>query len=217
METFSALLDVCAGIHRSPVNSPHKGQWRGAFMFSLVSSWINGWVNKREAGDLRRQCPYYDVIVMDYLTASDCQGYFEDSGAVEPRTPLNIWLESTAATIQHLYAWTVGIVIEMCFILIQICVQTYKYHKIEYRYLMNVSIFCQDSATWSLVLMWSIDLRLWKYAMIPELLRTTWYPLTTLIVQESISILCDKQIFVSYCVYNSQGRTLQFLSTSFIV
>ena len=24
------------GIHRSPVNSPHKGQWRGAFMFSLI-------------------------------------------------------------------------------------------------------------------------------------------------------------------------------------
>ena len=34
METFSALLDICAGIHRSPVNSPHKGQWRGALMFS---------------------------------------------------------------------------------------------------------------------------------------------------------------------------------------
>ena len=24
------------GIHRSPVNSPHKGQWRGALMFSLM-------------------------------------------------------------------------------------------------------------------------------------------------------------------------------------
>ena len=24
------------GIHRSPVNSPHKGQWRGALMFSLI-------------------------------------------------------------------------------------------------------------------------------------------------------------------------------------
>ena len=28
METFSALLALCAG--NSPVNSPHKGQWRGA-------------------------------------------------------------------------------------------------------------------------------------------------------------------------------------------
>ena len=31
-------------IHRSPVNSPHKGQWRGALMFSLICAWINGWV-----------------------------------------------------------------------------------------------------------------------------------------------------------------------------
>ena len=42
------------GIHRSPVNSPHKGQWRGTLMFSLICVWINGWVNNREAGDLRR-------------------------------------------------------------------------------------------------------------------------------------------------------------------
>ena len=36
------------GIHRSPVNSSHKGQWRGALMFSLICDWINGWVNNRE-------------------------------------------------------------------------------------------------------------------------------------------------------------------------
>ena len=52
-------------IHRSPVNSPHKGQWRGALMFSLIGVWINGCVNNREAGDLRRQRPHYDVIVME--------------------------------------------------------------------------------------------------------------------------------------------------------
>ena len=37
------------GIHRSPVNSLHKGQWRGALMFSLICAWINGWVNNSEA------------------------------------------------------------------------------------------------------------------------------------------------------------------------
>ena len=63
-ETFSALLAICAGIHRSPVNSPHKGQWRGALMFSLICVWINDWVNNREAGDLRRYRAHYDVIVM---------------------------------------------------------------------------------------------------------------------------------------------------------
>ena len=55
------------GIHRSPVNSPHKGQWRGALMFSLICIWINGWINNREAGDLRRYRARYDVIVMALL------------------------------------------------------------------------------------------------------------------------------------------------------
>ena len=51
-------------IHRSPVNSPHKGQWRGALMFTLICCRINGWVNNREAGDLRRHHGHYDVIVI---------------------------------------------------------------------------------------------------------------------------------------------------------
>ena len=44
METFSTLLAFCAGI--SPVNSPHKGQWRGALMFSLKrlsKQWWGWW------------------------------------------------------------------------------------------------------------------------------------------------------------------------------
>ena len=53
-------------IHRSPVNFPHKGQWRGALMFSLIYAWINDWVNNREAGDLRRKHGHYDVIVMGH-------------------------------------------------------------------------------------------------------------------------------------------------------
>ena len=63
METFSALLAPCVGIHRSPVSSPHKGQWRGALMF-FIFAWINGWINNREPGDLRRHRAYYEVIVM---------------------------------------------------------------------------------------------------------------------------------------------------------
>ena len=51
-------------IHQSPVNTPHKGQWHGALMFSLICTWINGWVKKREAGDLRRHRTLYDVTVM---------------------------------------------------------------------------------------------------------------------------------------------------------
>ena len=64
METFSASLAFVRWIHRSPVNSPHNGQWCGALMFTLIWAWINGWVNNREAGDLRRNRAQYDVIVM---------------------------------------------------------------------------------------------------------------------------------------------------------
>ena len=45
------------------LNSPHKGQWRGAFMFSLICAWIKRWVTNREAGDLRRHRAHCDVIV----------------------------------------------------------------------------------------------------------------------------------------------------------
>ena len=54
------------GIHRSAVNSPHKGQWRGALMCSLICAWINGWVNNREVGDLSRHGAHYDVSIMTY-------------------------------------------------------------------------------------------------------------------------------------------------------
>ena len=53
-------------IHRSPVNFPHKGQWRGALMFTLICARINGWVNNHEAGDLRRNRAHRDVTVMIY-------------------------------------------------------------------------------------------------------------------------------------------------------
>ena len=63
---FPRYCPFVPGIHRSPVNSTHKGQWRGALMFSLIWAWINGWVNNREAGDLRRHRAHYDVIVMTF-------------------------------------------------------------------------------------------------------------------------------------------------------
>ena len=49
------------------VISPHKCQWRGALMFSLICVWINGWVNNGEAGDLRCYRAHYDVIVILFV------------------------------------------------------------------------------------------------------------------------------------------------------
>ena len=50
METFSTLLGIYAG----------------TLMFSLICAWMNGWVNNREAGDLKRHRAHYYVIVMIY-------------------------------------------------------------------------------------------------------------------------------------------------------
>ena len=73
-------------IHRSPVNFLHKGQWRGALMFTLIYAWINDWVNNREAGDLRRQHGHYDVIVM--LTT------YTHSSPVMERYGCRLWVRS---------------------------------------------------------------------------------------------------------------------------
>ena len=61
---FPRYWPFVRGIHRSPVNSPHKGQWRGALIFSLIRVGINGWVYNGEAGDLKCYRAHYDVTVM---------------------------------------------------------------------------------------------------------------------------------------------------------
>ena len=51
METFPLHWPFVRGIHRSPVNSPHKGQWRGGLMFffylclkqQLSKQWRRRW------------------------------------------------------------------------------------------------------------------------------------------------------------------------------
>ena len=63
MKHFPRYWPSVQGIHRSPMNSPHTGQWRGALIFSLICAWINGWINNREACDLRRHRAHYAVVV----------------------------------------------------------------------------------------------------------------------------------------------------------
>ena len=60
---FPLYWSFVQAIHLSPVNSPHKGQWCRALMFSLICAWINGWVNIREVGDLRHHRTHYDVTL----------------------------------------------------------------------------------------------------------------------------------------------------------
>ena len=63
---FPRYWPFVRGIHRWPVDSRHKVQWRGALMFSLICAWTNGWVNNRDIDDLRRHRAHYDVAVMTW-------------------------------------------------------------------------------------------------------------------------------------------------------
>ena len=78
MEAFPRYWPFLRGIHRSPVNSPHKGQLRGALMFSLIGPWINGWVSNGEADGLRRHRSHHDVIVM--CTRAGVSSYVNSEG-----------------------------------------------------------------------------------------------------------------------------------------
>ena len=75
---FPRYWTFVRGIHRSPVNSPHKGQWRGALIFSLICAWINGWVKSRDAGNLRCYRVHYDGNVM--MQSLVWRGWFHDWG-----------------------------------------------------------------------------------------------------------------------------------------
>ena len=86
METFSALLALCAGNSPVPVNSPHKGQWRGALMFSLICVLTNGWVNIGDAGDLRRYHAHFDITVMVCYSRSVSSAAMVSCAAFSPNT-----------------------------------------------------------------------------------------------------------------------------------
>ena len=64
MEKFSALLAICAGNSPVPGEFPTQRPVTRSFDALLICARINGWVNNREAGDLRRHGAHYDVIVM---------------------------------------------------------------------------------------------------------------------------------------------------------
>ena len=58
---FPCQWPFVRGIHRSPADSPHNGQWLGALMFSLMCAWTRIWANNGVAGDLKRQDAHCDV------------------------------------------------------------------------------------------------------------------------------------------------------------
>ena len=93
------------GIHPSPVDSPHKGQWRGALMFSLLCARTNGWANNWDACDLRRHCAHFDVTVMMCILYNDIGRSVRIKGA------LTLWwhdrLQTNSFNIANMFTWQI--------------------------------------------------------------------------------------------------------------
>ena len=77
--------------------SPHKDQWRGAFMFSLIFAWTNSWVNNIDAGDLTRYRAHYNVIAMRKLLNQINANIFDYTvkNILLNKTQLGIWVRKT--------------------------------------------------------------------------------------------------------------------------
>ena len=76
METFSALLAICAG--NSPVTGEFPAQRPVTQSFFFICAWMNGWVHNREADDLRRHRSRYDVTIMNPMPHVYCNYKHED-------------------------------------------------------------------------------------------------------------------------------------------
>ena len=67
---FPRYLPFVRGIHRSPMYSLHKGQWRGALVFLFYLRLNKRWTKNQDDDDFRRYRAHYDVTVMDSTMAN---------------------------------------------------------------------------------------------------------------------------------------------------
>ena len=67
MKTFFALLVLCEGNSLVICEFPSQRAVTQSFDVSLICAWTNGWVNNRNAGDLRRHRAHYDVIIIGII------------------------------------------------------------------------------------------------------------------------------------------------------
>ena len=88
------IFRVTGRLCESPVTGEFPAQRPVTWMFSLICAGMNGWVNNREAGDLRRHHAHYDVTVMKWhFTRTDTRAllclrvYFDGISYVTPGQP----------------------------------------------------------------------------------------------------------------------------------
>ena len=80
---FPRCWPFVRGIHQSQVNSPHKGQWRGTLMFSLIcalnkrlSKQMWGWWFETPSRYLRRHCNGIGIVSWPTLVHRPLQATF---------------------------------------------------------------------------------------------------------------------------------------------
>ena len=99
---------------------PHtKASDAELWCFSLICTRINGWVNNREAGDLRRHRAHYDVIVMILSVASHRS---REHGALFPLALCSLWC---VRMIGYMMAWSSYLFVCILHTPIIIIMQTY--------------------------------------------------------------------------------------------
>ena len=111
---FFALLAICPG--NSPVPGEflaHRPGTRSSDV-SFICVWINGWVNNREAGDLKRYRAHYDVTVMNLLTT-----HLPSTGRTDwPKICLSPWRHKQMVPMRfkflHRYLFTMLLLWSFC-------------------------------------------------------------------------------------------------------
>ena len=81
-------------------------------MFSLICTWLHGWVNNHEAGDLRRHYAHYDVTVMITFQPVSCNSISHHSSTLKYHKLLKFTLKyvksSHTAYNQYHGCWWLG-------------------------------------------------------------------------------------------------------------
>ena len=96
---FPRYWPFVRGIHRSPL------------MFSSTCAWINGWVKNRDAADLKRHCPHYDVNVRIFandnpLCSRKCETWVcSTHGVSSIKHPVPYLWDPTTSTAGNAYSW----------------------------------------------------------------------------------------------------------------
>ena len=104
---FPRYWPFVRGIHRTTVNSSHKGQRRGALLFSLICTCLNAWINNCRAGDLRGHRTHYDVTVMisGATSSNELQLLWKDDGRMKPSLHWKLYIFSHGCYSRIEWCW----------------------------------------------------------------------------------------------------------------